>query len=92
MTWNDDGSFTAETDCLVTFDMILKNEGRYDLTIQSEDKSGISEVEIDGHAVAFDTATGTCPAEDELGGGTDSSVTLRLKAGTTVQRVAYMKE
>lgn len=55
--------------------MILKNEGRYDLTIQSEDKSGISEVEIDGHAVAFDTATGTCPAEDELGGGTDSSVT-----------------
>lgn len=90
--WNEDGSFTAETDCLITFGMILKNEGAYTLTVQSADMAGIMEVGIDGHAVAFDAATGTCPPEDELGGGTDSSVTLRLKAGTQVQRVIYSKE
>ena len=92
VVWNEDGSFTAETDCLITFDMVIKNEGQYGLTVSSDNLSGVTEAYVDGSAVAIDRTTGVCPAQEEWGDGTESSITLRLQAGTTINRLTYMKE
>lgn len=92
VVWNEDGSFTAETDCLITFDMVMKNEGQYGLTVSSDNLSGVTEAYVDGSAVAIDRTTGVCPAQEEWGDGTESSITLRLQAGTTINRLTYMKE
>lgn len=40
VTWNGDGSFTAEEDSLVAFNTVLVNEGNYQLTVQAGDLAG----------------------------------------------------
>ena len=35
VVWNGGGSFTAQTDSLVTFSTLLKNEGDYRMTVES---------------------------------------------------------
>lgn len=87
--WNGNGSFTAQTDCLVSFSTVLKNEGEYRLKVQSSDGTGVLECYISGNAVAFDPATGMSEAFQDLGGGFESSVSLRVKAGTTIERVEF---
>lgn len=92
VVWNGDGSFTAQTDCLVSFSTVLQNEGMYRLTVQSSDLTGITESYIGSGDVALDPATGASEPAQELGGGSESSVSVRVKAGTTVERVTYNRE
>ena len=93
VVWNGGGSFTAQTDSLVTFSTLLKNEGDYRMTVESGDLSGVEQAYCNGNPVALDPATGAgVTTMHELGGNLESTVTVRVKAGTTVDRVAYMKE
>ena len=93
VVWNGGGSFTAQTDSLVTFSTLLKNEGDYRMTVESGDLSGVEQAYCNGNPVALDPATGaSVTTMHELGGNLESTVTVRVKAGTTVDRVAYMKE
>ena len=93
VVWNGGGSFTAQTDSLVTFSTLLKNEGDYRMTVESGDLSGVEQAYCNGNPIALDPATGAgATTMHELGGNLESTVTVRVKAGTTVDRVAYMKE
>lgn len=92
VVWNEDGSFTAQSDCMIAFDMVLKNEGAYRLTVYSDNLAGIVEANVGGETVTIDPATGVSAAHQEQGGGTASTAIVRLKAGTTVNRLTYMKE
>ena len=43
--------------------------------------------------MTFDTATGAAAeAVDQLGGGSNSTITVQVAAGTTVDRITYMCE
>lgn len=93
VVWNGDGSFTAATDCLVSFSTVLQSDGDYQLTVSSGNLAGVTEVQINGSAVALDPATGVSMTTDsELGGGSQGTVSLRVAAGTTVDRITYMKQ
>lgn len=92
VVWNDDGSFTAQTDSLVVFSTVLKNEGMYTLTVQSDDLSGITEGLVNGNVVALNPATGTSEAVKELAGDSETTVAVRVKAGATINRVTYICE
>lgn len=93
VVWNGDGSFTAATDCLVSFSTVLQSDGDYQLTVSSGNLAGVTEVQINGSAVALDPATGVSMTTDsELGGGSQGTVSLRVTAGTTVDRITYMKQ
>lgn len=92
VTWNENGSFTAKTDCLVVFDTVLENEGDYRLTVQSSDMGGIVESYIGSNMVALDPSTGTSQTMQELGGGGEERISLRVKAGTTIERAIYSRE
>ena len=87
--WNGGGAFTAQTDCTLVLDITVKNEGDYVLSVQADQPGGIA-VDINGAAAALDAAGSTQPYE-EWGGGDDSTITLHVKAGTTVERVSYMR-
>ncbi|MGO5028014.1 O-antigen ligase family protein [Candidatus Agathobaculum pullicola] len=89
VVWNEDGSFTAQTDSLVLFSTVTINEGLYRLTIQSSDKTGAVEGYMGGNAVAIDAATGESAPIQDLGGAFEGNVSVRVKAGTTVDRVTY---
>lgn len=90
VVWNEDGSLTAQTDSLVVFSTMLKNDGMYTLTVQSDNGSGIVEAMVNGNAVAVDQAAGTSEAVKELAGNSETTIAVRVKAGTTVQRVSYI--
>ena len=92
VTWNGGGSFTAETDSLVVFTTVLKNEGDYHMTVEGG-ASGVTEVQIDGRTVEF-TANGdtVTAADDSLGNGVESTVAVRVTAGTTIDRITYERE
>lgn len=92
VTWNGGGSFTAETDSLVVFTTVLKNEGDYHMTVEGG-ASGVTEVQIDGRTVEF-TANGdtVTAADDSLGNGVESTVAVRVAAGTTIDRITYERE
>lgn len=93
VVWNGDGSFTAATDCLVSFSTVLQSDGDYQLTVSSGNLAGVTEVQINGSVVALDPATGVSMTTDsELGGGSQGMVSLRVTAGTTVDRITYMKQ
>lgn len=93
VVWNGDGSFTAATDCLVSFSTVLQSDGDYQLAVSSGNLAGVTEVQINGSAVALDPATGVSVTTDsELGGGSQGTVSLRVAAGTTVDRITYMKQ
>lgn len=93
VVWNGDGSFTAATDCLVSFSTVLQSDGDYQLTVSSGNLAGVTEAQINGNAVALDPATGVSMTTDsELGGGSQGTVSLRVTAGTTVDRITYMKQ
>ena len=89
VVWNEDGSFTAQTDSLVVFSTMLKNDGMYTLTVQSDNGSGIVEAMVNGNVVALDPSSGTGEAVKELAGDSETTVAVRVKAGTTIHRVAY---
>ena len=91
VVWNGNGSFTAQTDCLVVFSTVLKNEGEYRLKVQSSDAAGVLQCYVSSNEVAFDPATGMSEAVHDLGGGFESSVSLRIKAGTTIERVEFSR-
>ena len=60
--------------------------------MESSDLSGVT-ADVDGNAVTFDTATGAATeAVDQLGGGSNSTITVQVAAGTTVDRITYMCE
>ena len=92
VTWNGGGSFTAESDSLVVFTTVLKNEGDYHMTVEGG-ASGVTEVQIDGRTVEF-TANGdtVTAADDSLGNGVESTVAVRVTAGTTIDRITYERE
>ena len=93
VVWNGDGSFTAATDCLVSFSTVLQSDGDYQLAVSSGNLAGVTEAQINGNAVALDPATGVSMTTDnELGGGSQGTVSLRVTAGTTVDRITYMKQ
>ena len=93
VVWNGDGSFTAATDCLVSFSTVLQSDGDYQLTVSSGNLAGVTEAQINGNAVALNPATGVSMTTDsELGGGSQGTVSLRVAAGTTVDRITYMKQ
>lgn len=89
VVWNGDGSFTAQTDSLVVFSTMLENAGTYRLVVQSDDPAGVVESYINGNVVALDPATGSSAEIKDLGGSTEGNVAVRVKAGTTIHRVAY---
>ena len=93
ITWNGNGSFTADTDAAITFSTVLENEGAYRVTVDASDLTGIIEVVVDGAPVTLDQATGVgTTASDQLGSGSKSTITLRVAAGTTVNRITYIKD
>ena len=93
VTWNGNGSFTAETDSVVTFTTILKNEGNYRLAVTCSDPSGVTEAQAGGSTVTLDPATGAATATVEQWGAEETcTVSLHVAAGTTVDRVTYTKE
>ena len=55
--------------------------------------SGVTEVQIDGRTVEF-TANGdtVTAADDSLGNGVESTVAVRVAAGTTIDRITYERE
>ncbi len=92
VTWNGDGSFTAEEESLVAFNTVLVNEGDYQLTVQAGDLAGVTEAQIDGNPIALDPAAGvSTTAPEQWGGGDDSQVAVRVAAGTTVDRITCMR-
>lgn len=90
--WNGDGSFTAQTDSLVTFSTILANAGNYRLVVQSSDPAGVIESYINGNVVALDPLTGSSAETKDLGGSAERSVAVRVKAGTTIEAVTYNRD
>ena len=93
ITWNGNGSFTADTDAVITFSTVLENEGAYRVTVDASDLTGIIEVVVDGAPVTLDQATGVgTTASDQLGSGSKSTIALRVAAGTTVNRITYIKD
>ena len=91
VVWNENGSFTAQTDCLIVFSTAMKNEGEYRLTVQSSNGADAVECHIGNHAVTLDPATGTSEPVQDLGGGNEDLISLRVKAGTTIERVVYSR-
>lgn len=86
--WNGDGSFTAETDSLVTFSMVLKNEGQYRATVETDNPAGVA-LAIDGSPVALEAGSGTA---EQWGGGEECTMTIQVQQGTTVDKITYIKE
>lgn len=90
VNWQENGAFTAETDCTILFTTQVPDEGYYPLYINASDLNGIS-VTLNGNPVTLDTATGLCPAYDEWG-TSPTEIVLNIKAGTTVNQMTYIKQ
>lgn len=90
VTWQENGAFTAETDCTVLFSTQAPDDGDYVLTVDASDRSGVSGVTIAGNAVAYDAATGACAAYDDWASDI-TEIAVSVKAGTTVNRITYIK-
>ena len=92
VTWNG-GAFTADSDSTVVFSTVLKNEGSYELTVESSDLGGVAEADVDGAAVTLD-ASGKAVIEADRLGDSDEPVTIALhvRAGTTVSHVTWNKQ
>ena len=92
VTWNG-GAFTADSDSTVVFSTVLKNEGSYELAVESSDLGGVAEADVDGAAVTLD-ASGKAVIEADRLGDSDEPVTIALhvRAGTTVSRVTWNKQ
>ena len=90
VTWQENGAFTAETDCTVLVSTQAPDDGDYVLTVDASDRSGVSGVTIAGNAVAYDAATGACAAYDDWASDI-TEIAVSVKAGTTVNRITYIK-
>ena len=92
VTWNG-GAFTADSDSTVVFSTVLKNEGSYELAVESSDLGGVAEADVDGAAVTLD-ASGKAVIEADRLGDSDEPVTIALhvRAGTTVSHVTWNKQ
>ena len=91
VTWNGNGSFTAETDSVITMTAVLKNEGDYQMEISADNLSGVSEITSDGNPITYDAVTGMGAPFEQWGAGEECRITLHVAAGTTVDRVTYTK-
>lgn len=89
VTWQENGAFTAETDCTVLFSTQAPDDGDYVLTVDASDRSGVTSVTIKGNAVAYDAATGACAAYDDWASDI-TEIAVSVKAGTTVNRITYI--
>lgn len=92
VTWGENGSFTAQTDCTVLFTTLVGNSGNYALQIDADNLSGVTAVTVNGSALTLDAATGLCSVYDEWGTGSESQIALTVKAGTTINRLTYIKQ
>ena len=92
VTWNG-GAFTVDSDSTVVFSTVLKNEGSYELAVESSDLGGVAEADVDGAAVTLD-ASGKAVIEADRLGDSDEPVTIALhvRAGTTVSHVTWNKQ
>ena len=92
VTWNG-GAFTADSDSTVVFSTVLKNEGSYELAVESSDLGGVAEADVDGAAVTLD-ASGKAVIEADRLGDSDEPVTIALhvRAGKTVSHVTWNKQ
>ena len=92
VTWNG-GAFTADSDSTVVFSTVLKNEGSYELAVESSGLGGVAEADVDGAAVTLD-ASGKAVIEADRLGDSDEPVTIALhvRAGTTVSHVTWNKQ
>lgn len=88
VTWQENGAFTAETDCTVVFTTQAPDDGDYVVSVEASDLNGITGVAIDGNALTLDPATGDCTAYDEWA-TSPCQIQVSVKAGTTVSRITY---
>nr|WP_297173202.1 O-antigen ligase family protein [uncultured Agathobaculum sp.] len=90
VVWNEDGSFTAQTESVITFTTSIRTDGDYQLTVACDNPAAVS-ASIDGSIAPLDPQTGTAAAVSLSGSGTQSAITLNVAAGETVDRVTYIR-
>ena len=90
VSWQENGAFTAETDCTVLLSTWAPDDGDYVLTVDASDRGGISGVTIAGNDIAYDASTGTCAAYDDWASDV-TEIAVSVKAGTVVNRITYTK-
>ena len=90
VVWNENGSFTAQTESVITFTTSIRTEGDYQLTVVCDNPTAVS-ASIDGNSAPLDPQTGTAAAVSLPGSGTQSAITLNVAAGETVDRITYIR-
>lgn len=91
VNWQENGVWTAETDCTVQFTTMAPTDDDYILHIDASALSGITQVTIGGTEVTLDTATGQCSAYDDWAYD-PTEIVLSIKAGTTINQLTYIRE
>lgn len=91
VAWNSDGSFTAQADSVVRLTYTIKSDGDYRLTVQSGNLSGVTEVYVGETLVALDSAGNSIALNNEIESDTENTITMRVKQGTTVDRIQYTR-
>lgn len=91
VTWNGDGSFTAQADSLVQLTYTIKTAGDYRLSVQSGDLSGVAEAYFGDTPVALDASGNSVELNHELDGDTEKTIAVRVKQGATVDRILYTR-
>lgn len=93
IVWNDDGSFTAQTDAQVDFTVAVKNSGLYRLKVEGDNLVDGLEAYVDEAKYDIDAATGLSLSQSpQSGGSLGNTITIRVKAGMTIKRVAFERE
>lgn len=93
VVWNEDRSFTAETDAVIRFKTAINNSGSYRLKIETESPDGIMAASVDGISYDIDPVTGMSRSlSKQTESGIDKEITIRIKADATIKRVAFERE
>lgn len=91
VTWHGDGSFTAEQDSVIELTATAAYEGEYYLTVTGG-VSGVTGASQGDQPFTLDPATGRSTETIRLlGGDIEKTIILRVKQGTTVDRVQYTR-
>ena len=76
---------------MVRLTYTIKSDGDYRLTVQSGDLSGVTEVYVGETLVALDSAGNSIALNNEIESDTENTITMRVKQGTTVDRILYTR-